>query len=58
MESRRKSRKAIGLAVVGCGVIGRIRTKIADRFNGVMDNTQIAIRLADLLGLEGIPAVK
>lgn len=35
MDSRQKNRKAIGLAVVGCGVIGRIRTTIADQFNGV-----------------------
>ena len=29
----------------------------AARFGGVMDNTQIGIRIADLLGLEGLPAV-
>ena len=35
MGARRKNRKPIGLAVVGCGAIGRIRAKIADEFNGV-----------------------
>ena len=35
MSGDRKNRKSIGLAIVGCGVIGRIRAKIADEFNGV-----------------------